>query len=957
MAIFVDARVVYKVATEAEWETITLEELIKGEFYFYVTEGDPNTVINIKVGDGVRQPKDLPYMWDASIRVPFFGSATPSSTPSPASGDGFWIVTEEGTYTNYGGVVLPANSLGVITRVGGSYGILVVGIDLSGFATKDELNYITDLGLEDRNQGYDVISVFNDQFTDTGIGIRASDGARVAQAALSSTGFVELPPYWEKIEYSGFQSSIFGIAFYSAADHGTFIGGQTAIGSDDVTILKTTYPTARYIKYCWNFSNKGYFLNILTKIDLSTTYPPLAQNIAQFNTLDSDRKKDLLTSTIAKSILTKAGIGIVASTGAVQTNTSVSSTKFERLPDDWATISVTLPLSSVFGLVLYDESMTRLVGFPGSASGILTQVVNKADYPTAVYYRTTFNNSAVDSFNIYIKSTSEPSEIRNNTYLEDRFKYLGGLEQVNLTFGEYFTKVGLMRISTGKLDPSLTAYRSTDYLEVPTGLSFMEFSTFDSILSGLLLFDEAKNLVRSFSAGGTNLEYKRRVSAADFVGAKYFTYTWNSLFGNLDFRIYSRPNEVSPKQTIIETRLANLNKKNFTQFNTENPSTPITQEKVFDGTEVEDFPYARIPSIIVTNSGTILSATELRSLASSGNDNGEFQLLVKRKASGGTTWDTTNIFPYNSSTYGRAMNPSFVIDRTGAHGVVGRIYCFVLTVKDPSKLAINSTRAELDCLYRISDDDGITWGAITSIKGAWPADTVFIGAGSSPANGIQLSNGSLVIPGMCVKSSFWHSCLIYKEVSGSWTFSEITPRYGDNESTCAEGSDNEVILNCRFDAATGRNKNTKRSVYSFKMADKKFTTHVSDMTFEGYISCQASLNRITYNNRNIYLFTFPDSSSVMNPTPNNSRVNITVWASLDLVKWIRVYVIHEPISLGYSVLSFYNGKMVVIYEVNTPVLTEDMQDISPILPLIERSVLVDINKTTEEKINDLLNLI
>ena len=134
---FLNARVIYKVATEAEWEAITLDELIKGEFYVYHVEGDPNIVTNIKIGDGVRQPRDLPYFWDASIRIPIFGSATPSSTPTPASGDGFWFAGA-GTYTNYGGVTIPANNIGVIMRVGGTYSSFAFPIDLSGYTTKDE---------------------------------------------------------------------------------------------------------------------------------------------------------------------------------------------------------------------------------------------------------------------------------------------------------------------------------------------------------------------------------------------------------------------------------------------------------------------------------------------------------------------------------------------------------------------------------------------------------------------------------------------------------------------------------------------------------------------------------------------------------------------------------------------------------------------------------------------------
>lgn len=83
------------------------------------------------------------YQWDGTewvnkgqILIPtsFFGSASPTDTPEPATGDGYWIVTEEGTYTNFGGISLPANSLGVITRVDGVYDIQVTTIDLSSYA-------------------------------------------------------------------------------------------------------------------------------------------------------------------------------------------------------------------------------------------------------------------------------------------------------------------------------------------------------------------------------------------------------------------------------------------------------------------------------------------------------------------------------------------------------------------------------------------------------------------------------------------------------------------------------------------------------------------------------------------------------------------------------------------------------------------------------------------------------
>src|SRR5690606_6199670 len=50
----------------------------------------------------------------------FGGAITPTSTPEP-TGDYFWIATEEGTYTNFGGVVVPAASMAVISRIDGVF--------------------------------------------------------------------------------------------------------------------------------------------------------------------------------------------------------------------------------------------------------------------------------------------------------------------------------------------------------------------------------------------------------------------------------------------------------------------------------------------------------------------------------------------------------------------------------------------------------------------------------------------------------------------------------------------------------------------------------------------------------------------------------------------------------------------------------------------------------------------
>ncbi len=66
----------------------------------------------------------------------FLGSAAPSDEPAPAEGDGFWIVSEAGTYINFGSVELEANKFGFISRKDSSYSIISTGFDLTAYALK-----------------------------------------------------------------------------------------------------------------------------------------------------------------------------------------------------------------------------------------------------------------------------------------------------------------------------------------------------------------------------------------------------------------------------------------------------------------------------------------------------------------------------------------------------------------------------------------------------------------------------------------------------------------------------------------------------------------------------------------------------------------------------------------------------------------------------------------------------
>ena len=71
--------------------------------------------------------------------TPFLGSIIPTDTPS-GTGKSFWLATQSGTYINFGGVVVTANSFAVISRnEAGVFSISQTALDLSSYLTKEEI--------------------------------------------------------------------------------------------------------------------------------------------------------------------------------------------------------------------------------------------------------------------------------------------------------------------------------------------------------------------------------------------------------------------------------------------------------------------------------------------------------------------------------------------------------------------------------------------------------------------------------------------------------------------------------------------------------------------------------------------------------------------------------------------------------------------------------------------------
>jgi len=127
----------------------------------------------------------------------YLGSINPSSTPT-GTGEAFWITTESGTYTNFGGVVVNSDGLAVISRNGaGVFSVSQTEIDLTKYVNYDD--FISGKNLFDKD------NVTNGFYLDSG------NGNPVSDASFIISDFIKVSP-----STNYFINSPNGILFYRA---------------------------------------------------------------------------------------------------------------------------------------------------------------------------------------------------------------------------------------------------------------------------------------------------------------------------------------------------------------------------------------------------------------------------------------------------------------------------------------------------------------------------------------------------------------------------------------------------------------------------------------------------------------------------------------------------------------------------------------------------------------------
>ena len=354
-------------------------------------------------------------------------------------------------------------------------------------------------------------------------------------------------------------------------------------------------------------------------------------------------------------------------------------------------------------------------------------------------------------------------------------------------------------------------------------------------------------------------------------------------------------------------------------------SASYSAEPFFEQTDVfisgtEGYHTFRIPSVVVSNRGTVMVFSESHTLHIF--DSGDIDVTLKRSFDGGRTWEPLQVVW--SEGQNACGGPTAVVDRD-----TGRIWLHMRWNHGADwipELRMGIGRDRMRPFVCYSDDEGATWSKPRELEDIGHPKWWKYGPG--PGVGIQLQTGQykgrLVIP--CFMSGFGedvghHGFRYLHKVQGPDCFGSYIvfsddhgrtwERSGDvlwpwmNECQVVELADGRLMLNmrnydkrcqCRGVAVSGDGGDT----WSEFWHDPALITP----------TCQASILRYTWegvHDRNRILFS--------NPADTKGRQNMTVKMSYDEGETWPIARVIEPGQSQYSCLTVLPDLIIgLIYE-------------------------------------------
>jgi sialidase-1 len=307
----------------------------------------------------------------------------------------------------------------------------------------------------------------------------------------------------------------------------------------------------------------------------------------------------------------------------------------------------------------------------------------------------------------------------------------------------------------------------------------------------------------------------------------------------------------------------------------------------------------RIPSVIVTGTGTVIALAEGRKRGA--GDSGDIDLVFKRSTDGGRTFGPMQVlWDDGGNTCG---NPCPVLDRT-----TGTIWLLMThnLGSDPEDAIVKRTSTGTRTVWLSkSTDDGQTWAAPVEITASTkkPEWTWYA---TGPGAGIQLrESGRLVIP--CdYRSDGEFSHVIYSDDHGATWQLGGTAGPGCNECEVVELTDGALLLNMR----NYKPQRSSRAIATSRDRGQTWSpVRLDPVLIEP--TCQASLRRFSWaedaGGKSRILFS--------NPASQKAREMLTLRLSYDECgSWPESKVLHAG-PAAYSCLErLADGTILCLYE-------------------------------------------
>lgn len=305
----------------------------------------------------------------------------------------------------------------------------------------------------------------------------------------------------------------------------------------------------------------------------------------------------------------------------------------------------------------------------------------------------------------------------------------------------------------------------------------------------------------------------------------------------------------------------------------------------------------RIPTIVVTQKGTILAFAEAR--VDNTSDWAEMSIVMRRSFDNGKTWGP--LIKVASNEKETTHNMVAIVSHDS--NMVHFLYC------------LGYKRV----FYIESKDDGQSFSKpkeITQIFEEFKPEFKYRVVATGPGHGIQLNNGRLIVPVWMAKRHYHRPSVIsaiYSDDRGkTWKRGEVILGKLENpsETTAVQLSDGSVLLNIRNESKINR-----RAISISKNGISNWTDPVYDDSLLEP-TCFGSILRLTSKekeDKNRILFVNPNSiegkpTELFNLKP---RQNLTVKLSYDECKTWPVSKSIDPGSSGYADIAV--GKDYTIY--------------------------------------------